>query len=135
MSEINLFALDPKGFKFHMKITADTPPEDLNRLLKNYHTFSAALKEEGFVPETASSPARRPQPSRGGRATERSARRGTPHKAVDTVPECDSCGGPVWDNREDKMSEKSPDFKCKDKESCGAAAWIREDGSLRWVEG
>ena len=61
----------------------------------------------------------------------------TPQRAVqrqqtaDDVPECDFCGGPCWDNRNDKRSPTGPDFKCKDK-SCGAAAWEQEDGELTW---
>jgi len=48
------------------------------------------------------------------------------------VPQCKFCDGDVWDNRENKRSENGPDFKCKKKQGCGAAAWINEDGSLFW---
>jgi hypothetical protein len=33
------------------------------------------------------------------------------------TPQCLKCGGPMWDNREDKKNVKAPDFKCKD-ENC-----------------
>lgn len=33
------------------------------------------------------------------------------------IPEvCPKCGGPVWDNRENKKNPKGPDWTCKDKE-------------------
>jgi len=39
---------------------------------------------------------------------------------------CETCGGPVWDNRVDKasgkVSAKYPDWKCRDK-ACGWAGW------------
>ena len=35
---------------------------------------------------------------------------------------CPQCGGPMWDNRNDKRNPKSPDYKCKNK-SCGHAIW------------
>jgi len=38
----------------------------------------------------------------------------------DACPECDS---KMWDNRDNKISEKSPDFKCKDAQ-CGKAIWL-----------
>jgi hypothetical protein len=45
---------------------------------------------------------------------------------------CGICGGPTWDNRKGKedgtTSERAPDFKCKDKEECGGAMWLRKDG-------
>ena len=39
------------------------------------------------------------------------------------VPDCPDCGEDMWDNREDKRSARSPDFKCKDKD-CGHAIWL-----------
>ena len=43
---------------------------------------------------------------------------------LDNAPDCcPMCGGEVWDNRGDKLNERSPDFKCKDKE-CGHAIWL-----------
>lgn len=56
-----------------------------------------------------------------------------PVLVVDLVPQCKFCGGDVYDNRGNKRTAKSPDFKCKKKnEVCGAGAWINEDGSLFW---
>jgi len=43
---------------------------------------------------------------------------------------CKFCKSDTWDNRENKLQPKSPDFKCKDK-SCGAAAWVNK-GKLSW---
>lgn len=37
-------------------------------------------------------------------------------------PSCPKCGGRMFDNRENKKSPKSPDFKCKDSD-CGQPLW------------
>lgn len=42
--------------------------------------------------------------------------------------ECPDCGGAMYDNRETKRSPKQPDYKCKDKEGCGKAVWIKKKG-------
>lgn len=55
--------------------------------------------------------------------------RGAPVKK--SVMDCATCGGPTWDNREDKRNPKAPDFKCRDKE-CADAAWDN-DGELTWA--
>ena len=57
-----------------------------------------------------------------------------PSAAPGGVPSCQYCSGQVWDNREDKRNPKAPDYKCKNKQGCGAAAWINEDGSLYWKQ-
>lgn len=46
---------------------------------------------------------------------------------------CGICKSGVWDNRADKKTPKSPDFKCK---KCGAVAWVDKKGgkTLKWVE-
>jgi len=41
------------------------------------------------------------------------------------ISECLKCGGPCWDNRQNKKSPKGPDFKCKDKD-CGEAYWLKD---------
>lgn len=41
------------------------------------------------------------------------------------VPPCPDCGGPVWDNRNDKRNPRAPDFKCKAK-ACGAGVWLAD---------
>lgn len=43
---------------------------------------------------------------------------------------CGICGGQTWDNRENKRNPRGPDFKCKDRDACGAAAWLDEDGLI-----
>lgn len=39
---------------------------------------------------------------------------------------CPKCGGEMWDNRNDKRTAKSPDFKCKNK-ACGEAIWLDDE--------
>lgn len=52
---------------------------------------------------------------------------------------CRFCNGAVWDNRSKKANgeyaESRPDFSCKDKTACDSAAWIQDDGGLRWQKG
>lgn len=50
------------------------------------------------------------------------------------VPQCQYCGGPMWDNSKDKRNPKYPDYKCKSKE-CGGAAWINTDNTFYWKKG
>jgi transposase-like protein len=50
------------------------------------------------------------------------------------VVKCPYCKSSTWDNRTSKTNSKSPDFRCKSK-ACGAAAWERETGQLKWVPG
>lgn len=48
------------------------------------------------------------------------------------APACKKCGGAMWDNRASKasgkISAKSPDFKCKDKENCDYVIWPPRNG-------
>ena len=37
-------------------------------------------------------------------------------------PNCEACGGPMWDNRKTKTG-RQPDFKCRDRQ-CGKAVWL-----------
>jgi hypothetical protein len=39
------------------------------------------------------------------------------------IEKCLKCGGPLWDNRADKKTPKSPDMKCRDK-ACAEPYWI-----------
>lgn len=40
--------------------------------------------------------------------------------------ECPKCGGAMWDNRDDKASARSPDFKCKgDNGDCDGKVWMQ----------
>lgn len=41
---------------------------------------------------------------------------------------CPKCDGPMWDNRTDKKTPKSPDYKCKDK-GCGHPIWLEKKAS------
>ena len=36
---------------------------------------------------------------------------------------CPECGGAMWDNRDDKRTDKSPDYRCKD-QKCGHRVWL-----------
>ena len=40
---------------------------------------------------------------------------------------CEDCGGPCYDNRKNKKTPNSPDFRCKDRD-CGWAHWLTEKG-------
>ena len=40
---------------------------------------------------------------------------------------CPACGATVFDNQGNKRSEKSPDYKCTNK-NCGKAGWVRTNG-------
>lgn len=47
-------------------------------------------------------------------------------KAKFSSDPCPHCGGKLYDNRENKISPKSPDYKCA---SCGKAGWNRTNRS------
>lgn len=51
-----------------------------------------------------------------------------PARPQSTAPTCPKCEGDLWDNRakkrSGKFSAKSPDYACKDKDSCGWVFWI-----------
>jgi len=50
--------------------------------------------------------------------------RAAEHEENPDIPNaCPKCGGEMWDNRTDKKSARSPDFKCKDKD-CDHAIWL-----------
>lgn len=61
-----------------------------------------------------------------GAATETRRATSANARAGGAVPSCPACGKVMWDNRPKKASgeysEKSPDFKCKDK-TCGGVIW------------
>ena len=51
-----------------------------------------------------------------------------PEKAApdgDDMIDCPKCGGPMWDNRKDKKNPKGPDLKCRDKDGCDHAIWLK----------
>ena len=48
-------------------------------------------------------------------------------KAAFAEEVCPACGGKLYDNRENKLNPKGPDYKCANKE-CGKAGWIRTNG-------
>jgi hypothetical protein len=62
------------------------------------------------IPRPMAAPASTPAPRKASPAPEKAS-------ATSTIPAaCTTCGGPVWDNRNDKANPKAPDWKCKDKE-------------------
>jgi hypothetical protein len=51
--------------------------------------------------------------------------------AQSPVPPCPTCGGAMWDNRNDKRNPKAPDFKCKDRNCLDergmvTGAWVED---------
>src|SRR5207253_11502782 len=37
-------------------------------------------------------------------------------------PACPKCGGPMWDNRENKRNPRAPDFRCRNR-MCDGVLW------------
>lgn len=119
-AEANIFATNPEGFKVHFKLITDNPA----KIVANMETLAAGLVTKGYTPDASMNHEAAPAP-RG---------RGKENGATD-VPVCKDCGGPVWDNRGNKRSPKSPDFKCKDRD-CEAAGWLdKKSGEVRWQSG
>lgn len=86
--------------------------------------------ETGNLVEKVVTPAPRQQSS-GGNGGNRSSG-GRPAPSGGDVPNCGICGGAVYDNRASKRGN-GPDFKCKDRDACGAAAWLQDDGTIgKW---
>jgi hypothetical protein len=48
------------------------------------------------------------------------------HNVDAPITECPDCGGDLWDNRTTKRNAKQPDFRCKDRDDCGAAIWLKK---------
>jgi hypothetical protein len=48
-------------------------------------------------------------------AVKRDETRGASQASGAVPPRCPKCGGPVWDNRDNKKNPKAPDWKCRDK--------------------
>lgn len=136
VSEINVFTVDEHGFKTHWKVGEGTTPEALTKLTQRQLELTQWLAGHNFKPdEMGKSTGSKPLPWKKNEEADdepRERRNGRSHKS--DVPECKYCGGPMWDNRNNKRSAKAPDFKCKDKDDCGGAAWEGANG-LRWAEG
>lgn len=119
-----------KGIPIHWTVSG----EDINALEGNVSDLLEWLDVNEFAPhagfgvkpEAAAKPQQRAQQARPQQAK--------PQRAARVV--CEYCGGEVWDNRQKKasgqFSERSPDYTCKDRDGCGGAAWIRDDGELSW---
>lgn len=64
----------------------------------------------------------------GQQAKSQPARNGSSAPADDMIA-CPACDGPMWDNRDDEKSSinggKRPDIKCKDKDGCDTAIWLK----------
>lgn len=139
MSEINVFTIDPNGYKTHWKISETTTGDDLNALTQRQAQLSKFLHEHSYISDPMSGgDVKKPLPWAGKnqeREEEDEPRRNNRQRGGrSAAPKCDVCGGPCYDNRGNKPGPKSPDFKCKDKRNCGAAGWERDDGTVRWVE-
>jgi len=80
VSEINVFTLDPNGFKTHWKIVSGTSGEDLNQMMKNQGVLSKWLKEHEYKPD---------EMNRGGGGG------GVPAPPSPIAPVCPDCGGPT----------------------------------------
>lgn len=39
---------------------------------------------------------------------------------------CPKCGGAMWDNSQDKRNPRAPDYKCKDRDNCDGAVWLKD---------
>lgn len=116
--EAKVFTQDKEGIKIHWTVeheNVDGLTAAVDRLL-GWLEVNEFYADHGF-----------------GNGSGSGAARSAPTK-VAGVPQCRFCDGDVWDNRDDKRNAKSPDYKCK-KKSCGAAAWIKEDGELNWQKG
>ena len=131
LAELNIF-VEKDGKGGHIKITgisfnkaAAKLDELMEAVEKHNYTVLQGPNDRTHPPVKERVGAAKPKPK------VREARRASSKSDV----ECEVCGGPTWDNTEDKRSPKAPDYKCKDRDGCGAAAWIQEDGELKWVEG
>lgn len=125
VAEANVFALHPEGYKAHFKLTF---PEagGIGIGINNLDRLIETLVNKGYKPDGT------PMQHGNAPAAEKPAR-GRESRSRGGAPECVDCGGPCWDNRENKRNPKAPDFKCKDKDCC-AAAWLTKDGELRWAD-
>ncbi len=127
-----------------MPIHWEVQGENVETLTVQVNELMGYLDVNDFTGHTGFGQAPRPQPAQkatgssslrqdsNGRLQQR--RQPAPKPQRDDVPVCDFCGGPVWDNRDSKRNPSQPDYKCRDKESCGGAGWIQEDGTIRWKE-
>lgn len=112
--------------------TIDAP--NLDDLIGNVDHLMGYLDANKFTAHNGfSSGQSRPPASPARSATQTAQKLPNGHFDGTHAPTCQFCGGDVYDNRNDKRSDKTPDFKCKKKQGCGGAAWINEDGeSLYW---
>lgn len=51
MSEVNMFTLDPNGFKTHWKIVSGTTGDDLNKMMLHQGVLSKWLHEHQYKPD------------------------------------------------------------------------------------
>lgn len=87
--------------------------------------FEPPASDDGYYDEPPAKPVRAVQQ---GKPQNRQAANRRNQRGV----ACGVCGGETWDNRPKKrsgdMSDRAPDFKCKDKDGCGGAMWLTNDG-------
>lgn len=101
IAEANIFALNPAGFKVHIKL-----PSSPRSVVGNINTLLSALADSGYTPDTSMMP--RHEPVAAGVAS--------------SGMQCGICNSPnvkaLGDG--DRRSAKSPWFRCN---ACDAAAW------------
>jgi len=137
VSKINLFLVhEPTGIRGHVEITDDTDVDGLRRLLHNVgllleggtkddKQFPPLLLEYHFKSEAVAAPVGQPAPG-----DKSPPRRGAGRKGGTTSSQgCPDCGGPMWDNTENKRNPRAPDHKCKDPQ-CGGCIWPERDDEL-----
>lgn len=44
---------------------------------------------------------------------------------------CEKCGSEMWDNTQNKLNPRQPDYKCKNKETCGHAVWLKPKADVQ----
>ena len=130
-----LFTEDKNGVPVHWELEAESVDAltlATGRLLGWLETneFTA---HTGFGTNNTAQARQAPSARSQGRQQPRSGVRQVQRQRATDVPQCDFCEGDVWDNRRTRTGQQ-PDFKCKDKEACGAGGWIQEDGSVRWKQ-
>lgn len=132
--QAKLFTETKDGIPVHWELSDESLDEleaDVGALIEwldanEFKSHRGFGNGSGTAPTRPAVPAQRQAPPRNGvRQVQR--------QRTAEVPECcEMCGGDYWDNRDNKRNPKAPDFKCKDKDGCGAGGWIRDDGSVNW---
>lgn len=130
-SEANIFTINPKGFKVHWKITADTTEGQVNEMITRVNTLVSWLGSHEYCPDDMGR-----SPGNGGSHAAAAGPSATPSGKASKYKgpvfgECPNCNGDLYDNRKKKdttPSWRGPWFKCKDEDGCGWATF-KTDGT------